>query len=455
MRRRHLAILGAIAVLFVALLPANASAEDEVDTGPTANADAYSTGQDVLLSVPAFEGVLINDTNAATVNLASDVSDGALSLSTNGGFIYTPNTGFNGTDSFTYTATGASGTSAPATVTITVGSGLIARADAYTVAKDSGATTLSPAVLDNDSYLEDGKTFNFVLVSEPAHGTFDETFPATYTPDPGFSGTDTFTYRIDEIGSDKKSNVATVTITVTPAEEITEPIANDDAYTVEQDSGETVLDPHPAGNDELPNAYVVRPTSQPSHGTLSTGDTYTYTPDPGFSGTDTFTYQVVDCCTEPSPKTSGTATVTITVTPTDGGEGNGAGEDDLVSIDANCSGDIEFTNISDLGLEVVYGNLPGDVDGDFVLAPEDTEKINTGRSKLEFRAEGPGDEFEEGTITLDECSTGDEDDDDDDGGKGGTLPDTGGTFSARLLLIAMLSSIGGLFLVANTRRRVG
>ena len=275
-------------------------------------------------------------------------------------FTYTPDAGYTGPDSFEYAIFEDSGEqiSNVATVTITVTDDLIARDDAYTVAQDSGPTTLSPPISDNDSYLEDGKTYNYVQVTDPAHGTYDATYPATYTPDAGFSGTDTFTYRIDEIGSDKKSNVATVT---------------------------------------------------------------------------------------------------ITVTPTDDGEGNGDGEDDLVSVESNCSGDVEFTNTSDIGLEVVYGDLPSDVDGDFVLAPGDTESISSERSRLEFRAEGPGDEFEEGTIHLEDCSSGDEDDDDDDSGnkssKGVSLPDTGGTASARLLLIAMLSSIGGLFLIANTRSR--
>ena len=47
--------------------------------------------------------------------------------------VYTPNAGFCGTDSFTYTATDGNATSAPATVTITVYSVPVANAVAYTV----------------------------------------------------------------------------------------------------------------------------------------------------------------------------------------------------------------------------------------------------------------------------------------------------------------------------------
>jgi hypothetical protein len=54
-------------------------------------------------------------------DLDSEPSNGVVSLNANGGFNYTPNTGFVGTDSFTYHATDGSANSAPATVTLNVG----------------------------------------------------------------------------------------------------------------------------------------------------------------------------------------------------------------------------------------------------------------------------------------------------------------------------------------------
>ena len=57
---------------------------------------------------------------------------GSLTLNTDGSFSYTPNVGFWGTDSFTYTATDGHATSAPATVTITVFSVPVAENDSYT-----------------------------------------------------------------------------------------------------------------------------------------------------------------------------------------------------------------------------------------------------------------------------------------------------------------------------------
>ena len=59
--------------------------------------------------VPAVSGVLANDTdpdgNPLTAVLVSDVTNGALTLNSDGSFTYIPDDNFNGTDSFMYLAT--------------------------------------------------------------------------------------------------------------------------------------------------------------------------------------------------------------------------------------------------------------------------------------------------------------------------------------------------------------
>uniref|UniRef100_UPI001CFBFBB8 Ig-like domain-containing protein n=1 Tax=Luteimonas panaciterrae TaxID=363885 RepID=UPI001CFBFBB8 len=53
-------------------------------------------------------------------------------------------------------------------------------------------------------------------------------------------------------------------------------------------------------------------TTPPANGTttINPDGTITYTPNPGFSGTDTFTYQI---CETLNPSNCDTATVTVTV----------------------------------------------------------------------------------------------------------------------------------------------
>ncbi|MCA9249009.1 MAG: cadherin-like domain-containing protein, partial [Planctomycetales bacterium] len=89
-----------------------------------ADDSGYSVDADSVLSVPVAEGVLGNDTDAdgdaITASVVTGPANGSLTLNADGSFDYTPNTGFVGTDSFTYVANDGALDSNTATVTITV-----------------------------------------------------------------------------------------------------------------------------------------------------------------------------------------------------------------------------------------------------------------------------------------------------------------------------------------------
>ena len=93
------------------------------NTAPVAANDAYAVNEDVTLNVAA-PGVLSNDSdadgNSLSAVIVSGPSHGALALSANGSFSYTPIANFNGSDSFTYKANDGTADSNVATVTITV-----------------------------------------------------------------------------------------------------------------------------------------------------------------------------------------------------------------------------------------------------------------------------------------------------------------------------------------------
>ena len=90
---------------------------------PVAEDDAYSTDEDTILNVAA-PGVMGNDSDAdgdpLTAELDTDVINGVLTLNTDGSFSYDPNSGFFGTDNFTYHADDGLYDSNVATVMITV-----------------------------------------------------------------------------------------------------------------------------------------------------------------------------------------------------------------------------------------------------------------------------------------------------------------------------------------------
>jgi hypothetical protein len=94
-----------------------------VNDPPVANDDVYSTDEDTELNVGA-PGVLDNDSDpegeAITAIKVSDPSHGTLTLNGDGSFIYMPDAGFSGSDSFTYKANDGDLDSNIATVSITV-----------------------------------------------------------------------------------------------------------------------------------------------------------------------------------------------------------------------------------------------------------------------------------------------------------------------------------------------
>jgi hypothetical protein len=98
-----------------------------IDPAPAGVADAYSTRAGVPLTVSAAQGVLANDTDSVgdtlTASIGTTTAHGTLTLSSDGSFIYTPNAGYIGTDTFTYLPHGAYVAGSATTVSITVTAG--------------------------------------------------------------------------------------------------------------------------------------------------------------------------------------------------------------------------------------------------------------------------------------------------------------------------------------------
>ncbi|HRT09453.1 MAG TPA: Ig-like domain-containing protein, partial [Candidatus Paceibacterota bacterium] len=184
---------------------------------PVANNDSYTVSTTGTLVVPD-PGVLGNDTGGTgplRAVLVSGPTRGTLNLSTNGGFTYTPNTGYVGNDSFTYRANDGQTNSPTATVSIAVtpNQAPVANPDSYTVLANTPLIVAAPGVLGNDTDPE-GRPLRAVLVAGPASGTLTLSTNGgfTYTPNANYTGTDSFTYRANDGISN--SAVATVSISV-------------------------------------------------------------------------------------------------------------------------------------------------------------------------------------------------------------------------------------------------
>jgi VCBS repeat-containing protein len=151
-------------------------------------------------------------------------------------------------------------------------------------------------VLENDVEV-DSDALMASLVSGPSNGKLqfnvDGTF--TYTPNPNFSGIDSFSYKASD--GQLESNVATVTLNVVAGND--PPVAVADSYfvadklTVSAASGVLANDT----DVDTPKANLVAQlVSPPSAGTLTlnANGSFTYTRGLNFSGSDTFTYRTGD-----------------------------------------------------------------------------------------------------------------------------------------------------------------
>jgi len=187
----------------------------------------------------------------------------------------------------------------------------VAADDCYSADEDAALTVPAPGVLGNDSD-PDGDPISAVLTGDVSNGTLTLNADGSleYTPDPDFNGADSFTYAAND-GEDD-SNVATVTITIAPLNDA--PLAEDDAYSVDEDNTLTVPAPGVLDNDSDADgdALTASPVTRPSNGalTLNADGSFEYTPDPDFNGADSFTYKANDGVAD-----SNEATVTITVNP--------------------------------------------------------------------------------------------------------------------------------------------
>ncbi len=281
----------------------------EWDSPISAGNDSYSTAEETALNVPA-PGVLSNDSDPdgdpLTAMLVSGPANGSLTLNPDGSFSYTPNTDFNGDDTFTYAATNGTVTSNTATVTITV-----------TPLNDPPLANDQMLLNDEDTPLlvtltasdVDNLVLNYIIVDGPTNGSLDGTPPnVTYTPALDFSGSDSFTFKANDGLMD--SNVATITVTVNPVNDA--PVAGPVSYSTDEDQPLNVALPGlQAYVSDVDNALLtIAAVDLPSNGTLNLNPngTFTYTPNAEYHGSDSFTYQAND-----GQLDSSTALVSITI----------------------------------------------------------------------------------------------------------------------------------------------
>ncbi len=325
----------------------------------------------------APNGVITNEDTASTFNvLANDTfenpgqvissvtqpANGTVTFLASGDVTYTPNADYNGTDSFTYTVT-SGGVTETTTATMTVTAVNDAPAATTLVAQsniDGSAASYDTGPFFSDA---DGDTLTFSVTGLPAglsinpatgqiSGTID-----SHASTGGAGGV----YSVAVTATDPFGALVTRTFnwTVTnPA-----PVASNDAYTGNEDisiTGNVLTNDSDPDGDAL--TVTTTPVSGPSNGTLvlNGNGSFTYTPALNFTGTDSFTYEVVD-----ADGATQTATVTLYVNPVDDSPvnsvpGNQATPEDTPLVFSTANGNaITVTDVDSLSVTTTVSVAQG------------------------------------------------------------------------------------------------
>jgi hypothetical protein len=296
-------------------------------------------------NTPVNVDVLSNDPAgpSLTVTAVTQPSNGTVVIEDDGTVTYTPDPGFSGIDTFTYTATDEDGQTITQTVTVTV-----TPVGVDDTASTPSNTPVNVDVLDNDP---SGPSLEVTEVTNGDRGvvTIEDDGTVTYTPDPGFSGVDTFTYTACDDAEQCVTQSVTVTVT---------PVGADDTATT---PGEAPVNVDVLANDPSGPSLEVTEVTDGANGTVTIEDdgTVTYTAEPGFSGTDTFTYTACDvedqCVTQ---------SVTVTVTP--------VGADDTASTPSNTPVNVDVLANDPSGPSLEVTEVTDGANGTVVIEDDGT-----------------------------------------------------------------------------------
>ena len=356
------------------------AADDDTTTFVDTPVDGNVLGNDID---PNADDLTVNPTPV------TDPTNGTVTLNPDGNFTYTPNPGFQGIDTFEYEVCDENGDCSTAVATIDVTADPTPGVnDGPTAADDAGAAKMdSPVIgdlLGNDSDPNgDPLTVNPTPITAPTNGTVvindDGTY--SYTPDPGFVGTDTFEYEIcDDSGA---CSTATVTIEIVDSSQPNAPpIVNDESTVAFVDQAVTgSLTSNDGDPEGRPIIINTTPLVDPLNGTITINPdgSYQYTPNPAFTGTDTVAYEVCD-----ADGNCDTGVLTVAVVPDANGPANDppvAGNDfgvgqlnepivgDLLANDTDPNGDPLIINTVPVS-GPSNGTLTINADGSYEYLPD-------------------------------------------------------------------------------------
>ena len=265
---------------------------------PIPGADEVQANEDQPLTI-AISTLTDNDTDVdsdPTFASFSQPENGSISEDAAGNLIYTPDPGFEGIDTFTYTSVDGEHTVTQTVrvVVLATPDSPVAVADVFAGTEDTNLAIAFTELLANDFDPDPADLPAFASYTQPANGTLSTglTGDLVYTPDANFNGTDTFTYTITD-----GTNTDTGTVDIELEAVNDSPVALDDSFSTPEDTAAVLSRASILANDnDVESPLVLDGFTQPANGTLllDGNDDLVYTPNANFNGVDTFAYTVTD-----------------------------------------------------------------------------------------------------------------------------------------------------------------
>ncbi len=264
-----------------------------INIGVTPDNDAPTVGNQTLTTAeetPLTGAVTGSDADGDSLsyNLKTPAANGNVALNADGTFTYTPNSNYNGSDTFTVTVADGKGGTVDSVISI----GVTPVNDAPTTANQTLTTAedtpLTGAVTGNDV---DGDTLSYNVKTPAANGNValnaDGTF--TYTPNSNYNGGDSFTVTVADGKGGTVDSV--ISIGVTPVNDA--PTSANQSLTTSEDTPLTgAVTGTDVDGDTL--SYNVKTPAANGNVALNADGTFTYTPNSNYNGSDTFTVTVAD-----------------------------------------------------------------------------------------------------------------------------------------------------------------
>ena len=276
-----------------------------VNVAPVADApvapatNSVTTNEDTpSLAVPIGASDPDNDIVSYTLKPGSGPVGGGTVSFAGGSFVFTPAGNQNGADSFTILIEDSTGNVIEQVVDVTIvplPDLPIAVDDSVAAAGAGQVTSIPVAVLLANDFDLDGDAISLVSVGNATGGTVSLTgSTVSFTPTPGFVGTGGFDYTITTVdGGDSAHVTVTGVVGGSGGGDNTPPvIAPAGPFKAIAGTGAAIA----ITASDLDGDVLSFGADDPANGDIAggTGGVFVYTPDPGFTGTETVTVTVSD-----------------------------------------------------------------------------------------------------------------------------------------------------------------